>query len=172
MRFANLLLTLIILAVFGAAAFGQYTIATDMQQSSGVKKTAYSDDYIYFAPNGNASPAAGAATEPEKKTEAAPEAKKEEEKKDESSSDEESAPEPHRLIGKLGCTKINITGWLDMGGTANFDNPASRYNGTLAPNDRNEFQFNQFYWVFERPLDTADCKWDIGGRIDLLYGTD
>ena len=59
-----------------------------------------------------------------------------------------------------------------MGGTVNPDNPASRYNGTLAPNDRNEFQFNQLYMVMEKTLNTDDCGWDIGGRVDLLYGTD
>ena len=59
-----------------------------------------------------------------------------------------------------------------MGGTGNPDSPPSRYNGTLAPNDRNEFQFNQLYMVMEKPLKTDDCCWDIGGRIDMLYGTD
>jgi hypothetical protein len=56
--------------------------------------------------------------------------------------------------------------------TANADNPASRYNGTLAPNDRNEFQLNQFYLVMEKALKTDDCNWDYGGRVDMLYGTD
>jgi hypothetical protein len=87
--------------------------------------------------------------------------------------DEEAKPaEPRRLIGKLGGTGINVYGWLDMGGTINADSPASRYNGTLAPNDRNEFQFNQLYMVMEKTLDTKERGWDIGGRVDLLYGTD
>ena len=76
------------------------------------------------------------------------------------------------MIGKIGCTDINVYGWLDAGGTVNADNPASRYNGTLAPNDRNEFQFNQLYMVMEKTLKTDDGCWDIGGRVDLLYGTD
>ena len=59
-----------------------------------------------------------------------------------------------------------------MGITTNFANPASHYNGTLAPNDRNEFQFNQTYLVMEKTLDTKDHNWDVGGRVDLLYGTD
>jgi len=50
------------------------------------------------------------------------------------------------VIGKIGCTDINVYGWLDAGGTANPANPASRYNGTLTPNDRNEFQFNHSTW--------------------------
>jgi len=169
MKLVKLLLTC---GVFGsmlaATTFAQNPSAADLHQPASVSKAAYSDNYMYFTPNDNGAPAAGATAESEKKTEAAPD----EEKKDEPAAEEEKAPEPHRLIGKLGCTKINITGWLDMGWTGNTDNPASRYNGTLAPNDRNEFQFNQLYMVMERPLKTDDCNWDIGGRVDLLYGTD
>ena len=98
-------------------------------------------------------------------------AKADEAAKPEENADEEKADEPHRVIGKVGCTGINIYGWLDAGITGNADSPASRYNGTLAPNDRNEFQFNQSYLVIEKTLNT-DHGWDIGGRIDLLYGTD
>ena len=82
------------------------------------------------------------------------------------------ADEPHQLIGKVGRTDINVYGWLDMGITGNPDNPVSRYNGALAPNDRNEFQFNQTYLVMEKTLNTGKHGWDIGGRADLCYGTD
>ena len=129
------------------------------------------NNYMAFASDNAPAPPPATATQPEeKKSDAAAD----EEKKDDSASgDEDKAPEPKRLIGQLGCTKINITGWLDGGGTINGDSPASRYNGTLAPNDRNEFQFNQLYTVIERPLKIDDCHpWDIGGRVDLLYGTD
>jgi len=102
-----------------------------------------------------------------------PAAKPEEkDEKDEEKKDEEKKPEPWRLIGDIGCTRINVSGWLDMGGTINPDHPASRYNGTLAPNDRNEWQFNQNYLVMERALKTDEHCWDIGGRVDLLYGSD
>jgi len=99
-------------------------------------------------------------------------AKADEAAKPEENPDEAKADEPRRLIGKVGRSEINVYGWLDAGGTANPANPGSRYNGTLAPNDRNEFQFNQAYLVFEKTLDTAKNGWDIGGRVDLLYGTD
>jgi hypothetical protein len=92
--------------------------------------------------------------------------------KPEEKADEAKADEPHRVIGKIGHSEINVYGWLDAGGTGNPANPASHYNGTLAPNDRDEFQFNQAYLVFEKTLDTAKNGWDIGGRVDLLYGTD
>ena len=59
-----------------------------------------------------------------------------------------------------------------MGDTVNPANPASHYNGTLAPNDQDRFQFSQTYLVMEKTLNTKDCKWDVGGRVDLLYGSD
>jgi hypothetical protein len=76
------------------------------------------------------------------------------------------------VFGDIGCTGINVNGWLNMGITGNADNPNSRYNGALAPNDRNDFQLNQLYMVFEKALKTDECCWDFGGRLDLLYGTD
>ncbi len=162
MKLVKLLLTCGVLGcVLSATTFAQGPTAAELRQ-------AYNDNYMYFAPGENGPSAPGAAAEKEKKMEAPPE----EEKKEEAPAEEEKAPEPKRLIGNPGCTKINITGWLDMGMTGNSDNPALRYNGTLAPNDRNEFQFNQLYMVMEKALKTDDCKWDIGGRVDLLYGTD
>ena len=43
----------------------------------------------------------------------------------------------------------------------------------MAYNDRsNEYQLNQLYLYAERVTETNGCGWDLGGRIDLLYGTD
>ncbi len=40
-------------------------------------------------------------------------------------------------------------------------------------NDRaNEYMMNQLYLFAERPTETGGCGWDLGGRVDLLYGTD
>ncbi len=165
MRTMKLLIACGVLAcILVSTAFAQAPIASDSRQSSQYNN-------MNFASSDTPPPPPSASAETENKAEAAPAA---EEKKDESSSEEEEkAPEPHRLIGQLGCTKVNITGWLDGGGTINPDFPPSRYNGTLAPNDRNEFQFNQLYMVMERPLKIDECHpWDIGARVDLLYGTD
>ena len=121
-------------------------------------------------------PGANSAEKPAAKPEppaAKTEEKKPEEKKaEEEKSDSDEPPEPHRLIGKLGGTNLNIYGWTDMGITGNFANPASHYNGMLAPIDSKRFQFNQTYLVMEKTLDTKDCGWDVGGRVDLLYGSD
>ncbi len=67
---------------------------------------------------------------------------------------------------------FTLTGWLDVGATANADSPASRFNGPLAFNDQNEFQVNQLYAVLERQANTGGSGWDWGARVDVLFGTD
>ena len=69
--------------------------------------------------------------------------------------------------------RIDVRGWIDQGFTWNPDNPAIRFNGPVAYNDRsNEYMLNQLYLIAERTTDTQDGGWDVGGRVDLLYGTD
>ena len=154
-------------------ASAQVAVASDeLRQPATVQPAASeSDNYLSLASQNGQSQVAqqrvGHRTRPEGRR-ARPSLKKSGREK----AEEEKADEPHRVIGKLGCTDINVYGWLDMGVTVNPDNPASRYNGTLAPNDRNEFQFNQTYLVMEKTLNTDEHGWDIGGRVDLLYGTD
>jgi hypothetical protein len=83
--------------------------------------------------------------------------------------------EPWRLFGccpPLCRSRISVRGWLSGGYTANFDDPASNFNGPVTFNDRDEPQFNQGYLVLERAVDTECYGWDIGGRVDLLYGSD
>ena len=64
-------------------------------------------------------------------------------------------------------------GWLEQGFTWNPDSPANRFNLPVTFNDRsNEYEMNQFYLAFGRPVCTNGCDWDAGGRLDLLYGTD
>jgi len=71
------------------------------------------------------------------------------------------------------CSKLKINGWLAQGYTWNPDRPADRFNGPVTFNDRsNEYQMNQLYLYAEKPVDTEGCGWDVGGRVDLLYGTD
>ncbi len=132
-------------------SIAQSQTASGLDQPASVRNVLFKDNYLYFAPDDKSSqpPAPPEVAEREKKAEAAPA----EEKKEEAAEEEEKAPEPKRLIGNLGCTKINITGWLDAGITGNADNPASNYNGVLAPNDRNLPQLNQFYLVMERKIE-------------------
>ncbi len=63
--------------------------------------------------------------------------------------------------------------WIAQGFTGNADSPVDRFNGPMTFNDRsNEYQMNQLYLSFGRAVNTNGSAWDVGGRIDLLYGSD
>ena len=65
-----------------------------------------------------------------------------------------------------------ISGWLEAGATASADSPVTRYVSPVAFNDRQEVQLNQLYASFGRDVNTRCQCFDIGGRVDLLFGTD
>lgn len=68
---------------------------------------------------------------------------------------------------------INTGGWVQAGITVNGEDPGDNFNGPLLTNDRHgEGQMNQLWFFAHRPIDTSDGGFDIGGRVDLLYGTD
>ena len=68
---------------------------------------------------------------------------------------------------------ISLGGWLQHGITFNANNPPDGFNGPVAANDLDgEYQMNQLWLYLVRPVDTGGCGWDIGGRIDMMYGTD
>ena len=90
-------------------------------------------------------------------------------------SDRGRQPAPWRLPqpGLLQRLGITMGGWLQQGITFNGDRPGDDYNGPVATNDLDaEYQMNQLWLYFDRPINTAERGWDIGGRIDMLYGTD
>ncbi len=65
-----------------------------------------------------------------------------------------------------------VQGWLDQGFTWNPADPDNRFNTPLTFNDRaNEYQMNQLYLAMGRHVNKGST-WDVGGRVDLLYGTD
>jgi hypothetical protein len=73
----------------------------------------------------------------------------------------------------LDCAGIKVGGWMAQGFTWNPDSPDNRFNFPMTFNDRsNEYQLNQLYLYAERAVNTESCNWDIGGRVDILYGTD
>lgn len=77
-------------------------------------------------------------------------------------------PQP-RALQALG---INTGGWVQVGSTLNTEDPESNYNGPLLTNDRaGNLQLNQLWTYFHRPVETGN-GFDIGGRVDLLYGSD
>lgn len=74
------------------------------------------------------------------------------------------------LFQRLGIT---WGGWLQQGITLNSKDPRDRFNGPVATNDRaGDYQMNQLWLFFNRPVDTGGCGWDLGGRLDMIYGTD
>jgi hypothetical protein len=68
---------------------------------------------------------------------------------------------------------INLGGWLQQGITFNSRNPADGFNGPLTTNDfDSQYQMNQFWMYLVKPTKTDGCGFDIGGRIDAIYGSD
>ncbi|MCL4190536.1 MAG: outer membrane beta-barrel protein [Thermoguttaceae bacterium] len=80
--------------------------------------------------------------------------------------------DPWRLI-RCKPAGFNIYGWINGGIMMNPDDPLSDFNGPVTFADMDDFQMNQLYLVAEKTIDTGGCPcWDIGGRIDVMYGTD
>jgi hypothetical protein len=78
-------------------------------------------------------------------------------------------PQPS-ILQKLG---IDMSGWVQQGITFNAWNPTDRFNGPVYTNDRSgEYMLNQAWLAFVRPTKTDGDGWDIGGRIDVVYGED
>lgn len=78
----------------------------------------------------------------------------------------------HWLVPPL-VQSFMVESFLAQGFTWNPDSPGDRFNGPVGFNDRsNEYQLNQLYLTLGRQVNTETCNWDIGGRVDLLYGTD
>lgn len=78
-------------------------------------------------------------------------------------------PQPF-LLQSLG---IRLGGWTDLGVSVVANRPVDRYNGVVTFNDRDgEGQLNQQWFFLERAVDTSYGGWDLGGRVDFLYGTD
>ncbi|MGD9126531.1 MAG: outer membrane beta-barrel protein [Planctomycetia bacterium] len=82
---------------------------------------------------------------------------------------------PCRLIAPAFLTerRITIGGWIDQGITYNAGDPADRYNGPVTFNDRSgDYQMNQTDLFIERKVDGNESGLEIGGRVDVLFGTD
>jgi hypothetical protein len=68
---------------------------------------------------------------------------------------------------------IGFEGWIDQGVTINPYSPRDRSNFPVGFNNRsNEYQLNQAYLRFQRKVNPQGGRWDVGGTVDLLYGTD
>ena len=68
---------------------------------------------------------------------------------------------------------IAVGGWIQQGITFNAQDPVDRFNGPVATNDRDgDYQMNQLWLYAVRPIDTGGCGLDVGGRVDMIYGSD
>ena len=92
-----------------------------------------------------------------------------------------STPPPCNRCGPLGgncisClleTQFFVDAWLAQGFTWNPASPTNIFNLPVTFNDRaNEYQLNQIYISLGREVCRNRCAWDLGGRVDLLFGTD
>jgi hypothetical protein len=68
---------------------------------------------------------------------------------------------------------LEFYGYLDQGVTLNPASPSDRLNGPVETNYRsNDYQMNALYLVGERKVDPKRGTVQLGGRADVLYGTD
>lgn len=90
-----------------------------------------------------------------------------------SQAQEFSLTEPFNASSWAKALNLRVESWVNVGATYNFHEPADGFNGPVTFNDRDrELRLNQFYAYIERPVAITQPAWDIGGRIDLLFGTD
>ncbi len=174
MRIRRIGSALIALGVAGLTAFAQQSYAQSLQQPASY--TSYT--YDAYAQDEEAESPSDEPAAPEPADEAGMDAE------DDASTDaavdecdecaEAEDEGPYRIFKGCWLDEHNITiaGWINGGYTWNPDNPANGYNGPVTFTDRaNEGQLNQTYGYMQKSLDT-ECGFDVGGRVDLLYGTD
>ncbi|MCC6955033.1 MAG: outer membrane beta-barrel protein, partial [Deltaproteobacteria bacterium] len=77
------------------------------------------------------------------------------------------------LYGDATEVPVDVRGWVSGGYTLNADYPDGNFNGPLGFNDRSDIpQMNQAYVIVERALDATKDEYQLGGRVDFVYGTD
>jgi hypothetical protein len=181
MRIVKLAVAATLLATCPAAAVqAQDAAATGLRQPRSVQQTAFEyDKYIAFgADNGAAASPSDQPAPPKSEGAAvggegkAAEAQPQEQQKEEEKAEEDTGFKLFKSSW-LKCHNIDIRGWLDQGYTWNPDSPTNRSNLPVGYNDRsNDYMLNQLYFIAERVTKTDGCGWDVGGRVDMLYGTD
>ena len=78
-------------------------------------------------------------------------------------------PQP-ALLESMG---FQMGGWIQQGITLNDRQPSNGFNGPVGLNDLDrEFQMNQLWLYFDRPLRNNGEGWGLGAHLDLVYGTD
>lgn len=73
----------------------------------------------------------------------------------------------------LEAANIRMFGHIEGSYTYNFDVPAKDINNGRVFDSRNDRAImNQLDFNIERPVDLAQHRFDVGGRVEALYGTD
>src|SRR5687768_9970210 len=81
--------------------------------------------------------------------------------------------ERHDLAGPLDDARIRVFGHVEGGYTFNPDDPAGDLNvGRVFDAEANQFVFNQLDLAVERTVNPSRTEWDVGGRVEFLYGGD
>lgn len=68
---------------------------------------------------------------------------------------------------------LKFGGWLNGSVSANTHSSRDNYNGPVTFNDRTgEVQMNQLYFWLQKAVNVNSDSFDVGGRVDFMYGTD
>ncbi|MEQ1546795.1 porin [Methyloglobulus sp.] len=69
--------------------------------------------------------------------------------------------------------QLKIGGWANAGVTYNATDPGDKFNGPVTFGDRSaEFQLNQLNLFAQRTVATEGDSFDVGGRVDVMFGSD
>jgi hypothetical protein len=159
--------------------------AAGLDQPTSVKKAAY-NDYLYFAPQdaSNAPPAA-AESKPQGEATAADTGTASACNAGCASCGEEATDcccglsifkcnlgDPWKLpeLCVLSERDIKVSGFIEAGGYTNQYDAST--NGPLGTVDQKYFNMNQLWFTAEKATNTEEKDWDLGGRVDYMFGTD
>ncbi len=68
---------------------------------------------------------------------------------------------------------LKVGGWLNTSISANMSGNGDGFNGPVTFNDRTgELQMNQLNLYLQKAINVNGDSFDIGGRVDVMYGTD
>ncbi|MBN2024155.1 MAG: porin [Pirellulales bacterium] len=138
--------------------------AQDLYQPNSVRQVAFDDDYGYYMAGDEQNvPAAKSPSDAPPPADVAT-----------------VAPASNNCCARHRCGRhccrgsgLELGGWLQTGMSGDFEDPHDRYNGPVMTNDRvGDFQMNQAWLFAQRGVNTGGYGFDVGGRVDVLYGTD
>ncbi|MDD5579052.1 MAG: porin [Methylobacter sp.] len=79
-------------------------------------------------------------------------------------------PNESSLMKNMG---VKVGAWLNAGVTYNGNDPVNKFNGPVTFGDRSaELQLNQLNLYIQRAVATEGDAWDVGARVDVMFGTD